>query len=150
MLSAAGRKSRGPGISSLNAGRIPSLGMNSGAGTGFKAASVAYGGLPATNNTKPVLGGGAGGINSGNVFNIPKYGSGLGGGIGGGGGLGGGIGAGYGSGSLGGGIGSGSGSGVYNNPGSGLGSGSGLNLNRNSQYNQNEEGRDSAVGRYNF
>ena len=92
-----------------------------------------------------MLGGGAGGINSGNVFNIPKYGSGgLGGGIGGG-GLGGGIGGGYGSGSLGGGIGSGPGSGPYNpsSGGSGLG---GLNINRNSQYGQNQNddgGRDS-------
>ena len=83
-MSGAGRKSRGPGVSSLNAGRIPSL-VNSNSsvsGAGFKAASVAYGGP----ERKPILGGGAvGGVSSGNVFNIPKYGSGgLGGGIGGG------------------------------------------------------------------
>lgn len=92
-------------MSSLQAGRVNSL-VNSNSsvsGAGFKAASQAYGGVGA----KPILGGGAvGSLNSGNVFNIPKYGSGgLGGGISGG--LGGGIGAGYGSGSLGGGIGGG-------------------------------------------
>lgn len=111
-MSGGGRKSRGPGVSSLQAGRIPASivnNTNSASGAGFNAAKQAYGG----GDRKPMLGGGASGINSGNVFNIPKYGSGgLGGGIGGG--LGGGIGAGYGSGSLGGGIGSGSGAGGSN------------------------------------
>lgn len=116
-MSQAGRKSRGPGVSSLNAGRIPAI-LNSNSavsGAGFKGASAAYG----STGAKPILGGGAvSSINSGNVFNIPKYGSGgLGGGIGGAGiggaGIGGaGIGGGYGSGSLGGGIGPGSSSGL--------------------------------------
>lgn len=133
-MSGGGRKSRGPGVSSLNAARIPTLAnSNSNVGAGYKAASVAYGGQPA----KPILGGGpVGSLSSGNVFNIPKYGSGgLGGGIGGG-GLGGGIGAGYGSGSLGGGIGA---------PIGGGASGSGM------PPAEGAGGRDSALGgRYNF
>jgi hypothetical protein len=115
-MSGGGRKSRGPGVSSLNAARIPTLAnSNSNVGAGYKGAAAVYGGQPA----KPILGAGpVGSLSSGNVFNIPKYGSGgLGGGIGGG-GLGGGIGAGYGSGSLGGGLGGGI--------GAGYGSGSGI------------------------
>ena len=108
MGSQHGRKSRGPGVSSLNGGIMPKIGGvgSSVSGAGFKAGSSVYGG---PSSQKPILGSGSN-INSGNVFNIPKYGSGgLGGGIGG-------MGS-YGSGSLGGGIGS----------SGGLGSGSGLN-----------------------
>ena len=110
MGSQHGRKSRGPGVSSLNGGMMPKIGgINSSGGAGYKAAAAAYGG---PSSQKPILGSGST-LNSGNVFNIPKYGSGgLGGGIGG-------VGS-YGSGSLGGGIGS----------SGGLGSGGGLsNLN---------------------
>ena len=84
MMSGGGRKSRGPGVSSLNGARIPTLAnSNSSVGAGYKGAAAAYGGQAA----KPILGAGpVGTLSSGNVFNIPKYGSGgLGGGIGGGG-----------------------------------------------------------------
>ena len=59
MMSGGGRKSRGPGVSSLQAGRIPAL-VNSNSsvsGAGYKAASAAYGGGSAAK--QPILGGGA-------------------------------------------------------------------------------------------
>lgn len=127
-----GRRSRGPGVSSLNSGQYKQGNNNSSvSGAGFKAAAAVYG-------KQPMLSGNSGGLNSNNVFNIPKYG---------GGGLGGGIG---GSGIGGSGIG---GSGIGSNPYSlgGIGSGSGIGGGMGNSGNTGNEGKDSALGgRYNF
>jgi hypothetical protein len=123
-----GRHSRGPGVSSLNSGQYKQGNNNSSvSGAGFKNTAAIYGAK------QPILGSSGAGLNSNNVFNIPKYGGGgLGGGIGGSGIGGSGIGSNpYGSSGLGGGIG-----------GSGMG-GIGGNI--------GNEGKDSALGgRYNF
>ena len=89
-------------MSSLNSGQYKQGNNNSSvSGAGFKATANIYG------SKVPVLGAGNSSLNSNNVFNIPKYGSGgLGGGIGGS-GLGGLGNSPYGGGSLGGGIGAG-------------------------------------------
>lgn len=91
-LGSSGRKSRGPGVGSLQ-NRLPPPGsINANSGAGFKSNSGgSLGGSPYGGSSLSKAG--AGSLNT-NVFNIPKYG-GLGGGIGGGiggGGIGGGLG----------------------------------------------------------
>lgn len=89
-LGSSGRKSRGPGVSSLQ-NRLPPA-MNANSGAGFKSGGAGSGSPYGGSSLGKA---GAGSLNT-NVFNIPKYGA-LGGGLGGG------IGGSYGS-SLGGGI----------------------------------------------